>query len=127
MTSPGETKTPGYDHKLAQAIRILPLIFFGVIAWLVLMATFVISAVQFVVVLVKDEPNGPLRDFGARAGAYMSELIDYLFYRTDDMPAPFASLPAAGEPAPAAEPAKPKKPKARKSVAKKAAVKKAAS
>ncbi|MFQ5533343.1 MAG: DUF4389 domain-containing protein [Sphingomonadales bacterium] len=107
MTSPAKTRDDATDSKTAHWLRILPLIFFGIIAWLMLIASYFMAAVQFIVVIVTDEPNAQLRDFAARIGSFVHELIDYLLYRTDQMPFPFAPFPD-GESAPT-----PKQPRAK--------------
>ena len=109
MPTTAETTETVRDRKTGQLLRILPLIFFGIIAWFVLVGYYIMATVQFVVVIVTDEPNSQLRDFGSRVGTYMRELLDYLIYRTDQMPFPFAPFPGTvvkAKPAPSKKPAK---------------------
>jgi len=94
MTSQADsTFSSTENHKSGQWLRILPLLFFGLIAYIVLVVYFILSAVQFVVVIVDDKPNSQLQAFGGRLGGYMKSLLDYLLYRTDQMPFPFAAFP----------------------------------
>lgn len=93
MPKSAETVDNDRDQKVGQWLRIFPLLFFGLIAWFVLLGCFVMAAIQFVVVIVTDEPNQQLREFGARIGAYVREVIEYMIYGCDQMPFPFAPFP----------------------------------
>ena len=92
-----QTETPeataGPAERSGPWLRLLPLIFFGIIAYVVLMVSYIMAAIQFVVVIVSGEPNSQLRDFGQRLASYLQEILDYLIYRTDQMPFPFAAFP----------------------------------
>ncbi len=89
----GTTQTRGTAERSSPWLRLLPLIFFGIIADVVLLLYYVMTAVQFVVVIVTGAPNDQMRAFGERLSAYLREILDYLIYRTDQMPFPFAAFP----------------------------------
>lgn len=94
-TETGTAETIRPAKRSGPWLRLLPLIFFAIIAYVVLMLFYIMAVVQFVVVIVNRGPNDQLRTFGHCLTAYLQEILDYLIYRTDQMPFPFAVFPGA--------------------------------
>lgn len=79
--------------------RLIPMIFFGVIAYLALWLIFALAIIQFIVVVAIHRRNAQLDGFIRRLIRYMSEIFGYLTFAGDTMPFPFEDFPEA-EPAP---------------------------
>ena len=72
--------------------RLAAMVVFSFVAYLVFLGLVLGAAVQFVVVLLKDEPYGELQEVMSGLKRYMTQLVAYLAYETDDMPYPFDSF-----------------------------------
>jgi len=55
---------------------------------------FVVTAIQFVVMLLGDTPNPRLVSFGRSLGGYLQQSANFLVFATDDMPFPFSDWPS---------------------------------
>ncbi|MFA6015395.1 MAG: DUF4389 domain-containing protein [Gallionellaceae bacterium] len=55
---------------------------------------FVVTVIQFVIVLLNDTPNTQLVLFGRGMGIYFRQIVDFLTFATEEMPFPFKEWPA---------------------------------
>ncbi|TAJ82645.1 MAG: DUF4389 domain-containing protein [Gallionellaceae bacterium] len=55
---------------------------------------FVVTVIQFVIVLLNDTPNARLVSFGRSMGIYFRQIVDFLTFATEDIPFPFSEWPA---------------------------------
>ena len=57
---------------------------------------FVVSVVQFAIVLSIGEPNASLREFGASLGGYLQQIAGFLTFAVETVPFPFAPWSSGG-------------------------------
>lgn len=57
---------------------------------------FVVSTVQFAIVLLAGEPNASLRGFGASLGGYLKQIAAFLTFAVETVPFPFDAWPSGG-------------------------------
>ena len=55
---------------------------------------FIVTAIQFVVMLLAGKPNARLVTFGHSLGRYLQQIVDFLTFATEEMPFPFNDWPA---------------------------------
>lgn len=55
---------------------------------------FVVTVIQFVIVLLNGTPNMRLVAFGRSMGIYFRQIVDFLTFVTEDIPFPFNEWPA---------------------------------
>lgn len=55
---------------------------------------FVVTVIQFVIVLVGDTPNARLVSFGRSLGNYLRQIVNFLTFATEEVPFPFSEWPA---------------------------------
>lgn len=55
---------------------------------------FVVTVIQFVIVLLNGTPNTHLVAFGRSMGIYFRQIVDFLTFATEDIPFPFNEWPA---------------------------------
>jgi hypothetical protein len=55
---------------------------------------FVVTVIQFVLVLLSDTPNARLVAFGRSMGIYFRQIVDFLTFATEEVPFPFSEWPA---------------------------------
>jgi Domain of unknown function (DUF4389) len=55
---------------------------------------FVVTVIQFLIVLLNDAPNSRLVAFGRSMGNYMRQIVNFLAFSTEEMPFPFSEWPA---------------------------------
>lgn len=55
---------------------------------------FVVTVIQFVIVLLNDTPNIRLVSFGRSLGNYLRQIVDFLTFATEEIPFPFSEWPA---------------------------------
>lgn len=58
------------------------------------MLVFVVTVVQFALVLLTDTPNKQLVEFGRSLGRYFQQLVDFLTFSTERLPFPFSVWPS---------------------------------
>lgn len=90
-------------------MRGLYIIVFGVILYFVFGLVWLLVIFQFLTKLFTGGLNQPLRRFAAPLTRYVSQVLSYITFQSDERPFPFSPWPAdepAAEP-PAAPPAKP--------------------
>ncbi len=56
---------------------------------------FVISLIQFLIVLMNDKPNARLVSFGRSLGRYFQQIVNFVTFATEEMPFPFNDWPAS--------------------------------
>ncbi len=69
-------------------IRGLFMIFFGFLANLALMATFLLALVQFVMMVGSGKPNKMITSIISRLGKYIGQTLSFLSFKTEDKPFP---------------------------------------
>lgn len=75
--------------------RLIAMIVFALLAYFALMPFVVLAAMQFGVVLMTGEKNVEVHQLLSRLAKYIKECLDYIAYRTEEMPFPFGSVPPA--------------------------------
>jgi nucleoside recognition membrane protein YjiH len=55
---------------------------------------FVISIVQFAIMLMNGTPNERLVSFGRSLGRYFRQIVNFMTFATEEMPFPFSNWPA---------------------------------
>ncbi len=85
------------------------------VAFNVAVAVVIVMVVaQFLLKLFTAEVNPRLQEAGGEFGAYLRQIVEFLTYRSEVMPYPFAAWPRAGETAPSVTPPpKPARPRRR--------------
>ncbi|TNE62042.1 MAG: DUF4389 domain-containing protein [Alphaproteobacteria bacterium] len=69
-------------------VRGLFMLLFGFLAWVAVMFSFVLAAVQFVVLVIAGSPNGQITRAIVTLGNYIAEVMAYLSFKSDDRPFP---------------------------------------
>jgi uncharacterized protein YggT (Ycf19 family) len=54
---------------------------------------FIISFIQFVIMLLNDAPNERLVKFGRSLARYVQQVVNFLAFATEEMPFPFNDWP----------------------------------
>lgn len=54
---------------------------------------FVVTVIQFVIVLLSDAPNARLVLFGRSLGNYLRQIVNFLTFATEEVPFPFSEWP----------------------------------
>lgn len=67
------------------------MLLFGVLGWFAVVTGFTLAAIQFVVLLITGAPNDTLQNIIVALGRYVGEVMDYLSFKTDEMPFPFGN------------------------------------
>lgn len=75
--------------------RFLYMLFMALAYQVVGTLVFVVTVIQFVVVLVSDEPNARLVSFGRRLARYMEQIVSFLTFASETIPFPFSDWPSA--------------------------------
>ena len=71
------------------------MIFFAIIAYIVLWFVFFLALMQFLLVTINSTENEHLQHFTARVNAYFGEILAFLGYTRSKVPFPFSPLPDA--------------------------------
>jgi len=71
--------------------RILLIFLFCFIGWLALWVFGVVVLVQFGFLLITGELNTNLKAFNAEVGGFLTDIIKYVSFQTDEKPFPFRS------------------------------------
>ncbi len=97
-------------------LRLVYMVLFVIIFNVTEIVVTVVVVLQFLSKLFTGGVNARLQGFGQSLGSYLSEIVCFLTFQTEDMPYPFAHWPS-GAPAAAAvaPPAKTKRPRRAKS------------
>lgn len=76
-------------------VRLLYALGFALLAWLAFWMLLVLSAVQFVVLLVTGRVNQELKSFNLGLLKYLWELLAFILFVRDEQPFPFGPFPRA--------------------------------
>lgn len=71
--------------------RILVTVLFALIGWVSLWVFGVVVLVQFGFLLITGNLNKNLKAFNGELGSYLSDIISYVAFQTEDKPFPFKS------------------------------------
>lgn len=55
---------------------------------------FIVTVIQFVMMLLNDKPNARLVSFGRSLGRYLQQIANFLTFVTEEIPFPFNDCPA---------------------------------
>ena len=88
-------------------IRVIYMILFAVIFYIVEFVIALVAVVQFLSTLFTGKVNQKLQALGQSVGTYVNEITQFLTYHTDDKPYPFAPWPKGAPGARKAARAKP--------------------
>lgn len=73
--------------------RLLYAIGYAVLAWLAFWFLLVLSALQFIVLMITGRVNPELRSFNLGLLQYLMELFAFISFARDDRPFPFGPFP----------------------------------
>lgn len=82
------------DHKRNIWLRALFMLLMACVLHVCGTVLFVVTVIQFVIVLLGDAPNARLVAFGRSMGVYFRQIVDFLTFATEDIPFPFKEWPA---------------------------------
>ncbi|VFQ44536.1 DUF4389 domain-containing protein [Desulfoluna butyratoxydans] len=88
-----ETKSDSDSSRVAQGIRALFMLAFWIASRVVLAIVVVLALFQLICSLVTRSPNDKIMRFGKNLGVYLSQIVDFLTYNTDQKPWPFQDWP----------------------------------
>lgn len=57
---------------------------------------FIISLIQFLIVLLNDTPNERLVSFGRSLARYLQQIVNFMTFATEETPFPFNDWPTGG-------------------------------
>ncbi len=83
-------------------LRLAYMILFAIIIYVTGIVTTVVVVLQFLSKLFTGGVNAQLQGFGQSLGSYLSEIVCFLTFQTEDMPYPFAHWPSGAPGAPGA-------------------------
>lgn len=55
---------------------------------------FVVTVIQFVMMLLNDTPNARLVSFGRSLGRYIQQIVNFLTFASEEIPFPFSDWPS---------------------------------
>jgi len=95
MTEASQDKpdTPKPESKPNPWKRLVPMIGYAIVADIALWLIVLFAIMQFIVVLVAQKRNEQLARFCGQMIDYFRQILDFLTYRTEDHPFPFAPFP----------------------------------
>ncbi len=73
--------------------RLLAMVAFAFVGYWVFVATVILAAMQWVVVLLGDKPSPEIGHYMERSSAYVRQVLDLLSYRSESLPWPLGPLP----------------------------------
>jgi hypothetical protein len=76
-------------------IRLVFMILFAVVNYLLQIVSWVIAAVQFVLTLITGKPNQNLLSLGDGLSKFSLHILRYLMFVTDEKPYPFSEWPGS--------------------------------
>ena len=85
-------------------LRGLFILIFGVILYCIFILVWLLVAFQFVSKVVTGNLNRQLADFSTGLVRYISQVLSYITFQSDERPFPFNPWPEAEKPAPATTP-----------------------
>lgn len=91
--SSGAPDSAGRDYQRSLFIRLLYMIGYGVLAWMLFGLVLFLALLQFIVGVLNKELNEELRGFTRRAIVYLTDLLAYVTFIKEDKPFPLGKLP----------------------------------
>jgi len=76
-------------------IRLLFMVLFAVVNYLVQIVSWVIAVIQFIVTLVTGKPNQNLLSLAEGLSKFSLHILRYLMYATEEKPYPFSAWPGS--------------------------------
>ena len=73
------------------------MILFGIVGYAVLLFVFFLAVVQFILVVINGAKNENLCRLASRINSYLTQILDFLSFTTDNVPFPFSPLPKPSE------------------------------
>lgn len=98
-------------------LRLIFMVVFAAVSYFGIFLVWIIGFFQFVFHLITGKTCSPLEKFSVPLSQYISDIVSYLCFNTEEMPFPFSDWPAGGKkketpkttsPAPTANDPKPK-------------------
>ncbi|MBN2689665.1 MAG: DUF4389 domain-containing protein [Gammaproteobacteria bacterium] len=77
-------------------IRLVYMVLFVVVAWVLKFVVWIIAGVQFIYGLLTGKPLKNLIGFGESLSKYIYQIMMFLMYATEEKPFPFAAWPESG-------------------------------
>ena len=74
-------------------IRLLFMLGYGFLAYLLIWPILALAVIQFGIHLIEGIPNARLANLNWRIISYLTQILDYICYRSEQKPFPFNSLP----------------------------------
>ena len=74
-------------------LRVLYMLLFSFMAYFALVLNWVLVVVQLFVVAVSGSPNEQLQKFGGSLGDFLSQVIAFLTFASEEKPFPFSDWP----------------------------------
>lgn len=74
-------------------VRLLFMLGFGFIAYLLIWPILALAVIQFGFHLIEGIPNARLANLNWRVISYLTQILDFICYRSEQKPFPFNSLP----------------------------------
>lgn len=74
-------------------IRLLFMVLFAVVNYLLQIVSWVIAAVQFIITLITGKPNQNLLGLADGLSKFSLQILQYLMYVTEEKPYPFSAWP----------------------------------
>ncbi len=78
-------------------VRLFFMLLFGIVFWIAELVVWLVTVFQFLHALFTTRANDNLRHFGRSLATYVSEIVLFLSYNTEDMPFPFSDWPEGDE------------------------------
>ena len=88
-----ETKLDSKSGRMAQALRALFMLAFWIASRVAVIVVVVLALFQLIWNLVTLRPNEKIMRFGKSLGVYISQIVDFLTYNTEQKPWPFQDWP----------------------------------
>lgn len=85
-------------------LRLLYMVLFGVVFWILWGVLAVVVGIQFLIALVTGSPNERLVRFGHELGIYYHDIVVFLTFKTDAKPFPFSDWRTEADSAAATRP-----------------------
>lgn len=88
-----ERKLESKSSRATQGIRALFMLAFWIASRVALIIVVVLALFQLICSLVTGRPNEKIMRFGKNLGVYLSQIVDFLTYNTEQKPWPFLDWP----------------------------------
>jgi hypothetical protein len=86
-----QTVTPPTGSDMG--LRVLYMLVFAVVFWLLCWTLAVVTLVQLILRLVNGRPHAEVARFGAALARYSQQIIEFLTFVTESLPYPFTPWP----------------------------------